>query len=83
VNIHELHYQNPNLNPQESFYQTCRHFLGWESLTLSQMVHAFNILFLYFAEECNKGKGTSRDSVVRVKDQFKPFFIEFSRSGTI
>ena len=38
VHVNELHFQNPGANPQESFYQHCRHFNGWESLSLSQLL---------------------------------------------
>jgi hypothetical protein len=44
VNVRELHFQNPNADPQEAFYQTCRHFMGWEKLTLAQLLRYYSFL---------------------------------------
>lgn len=52
---------------KESFHRTCRHFVGWECLNLSQLIRACDLLFLFFVSECRGGEGRS----VCIKDIYR------------
>jgi hypothetical protein len=67
MNINEIHFLSPHTNPQETFHRTCRHFVGWDSLTLSQLVRACDLLFLFYVTECKRGDS----GMLCLKDAFR------------
>ena len=51
LNINESQFLSPHTNPQERFHRLCNYFQHWGSLSLEQLIRAFNYLFIFFVNE--------------------------------
>ncbi|XP_071743545.1 uncharacterized protein [Lepeophtheirus salmonis] len=74
ANISEPHYLSSHVNPQERFHILCRHFSGWDTLSVDQLVRAFYLLFSFHVAESHSNGG-----LFVLKRAFRPLFHEYLR----
>ncbi|QQP58029.1 Putative LOC101236297 [Caligus rogercresseyi] len=72
ANISEPHYLSSHVNPQERFHILCRHFSGWDTLGVDQLVRAFYLLFSFHVAESHSTGG-----LFVLKRAFRPLFHEY------
>ena len=72
LNICENSFLSPHANPQERFFKLVNGFRHWETLSLEQIIRAFNYLFVFFINELSM-RDTGNGAFV-LKSAYQPHF---------
>ncbi len=72
LNICENNFLSPHANPQERFFKLVNGFRHWETLSLEQMIRAFNYLFGFFINELSLRD--SGNGAFVLKTAYQPHF---------
>lgn len=76
LNICESQFLSPHTNPQERFHRLCNYFHHWGSLSLEQLIRAFNYLFIFFVNELSLRD--SGNGAFVLKTAYQPQFHGFN-----
>ena len=76
LNINEAQFLSPHTNPQERFHRLCNYFQHWGSLSLEQLIRAFNYLFIFFVNELSLRD--SGNGAFVLKTAYQPQFHGFN-----